>query len=110
MAYRALLVFSFLFSWSCGIAQRNERDQATIAGDTNRVNALIEETYKLRETNPVKAMEYCLMAINLAKQLEYRKGQGRALGSLGWVYFRKGEYLKALEISYEALKISEQIG
>jgi two-component system sensor histidine kinase/response regulator len=112
MIFRVLLGLLFLLSSGIAGAQRNERDEpvALLPADSNRVNSLVQETYQLRETNQVRAMEYCLLAIGLAKQLGYKKGEGRALGSLGWIYYRKGDFLKALEISYEALKISEQVG
>jgi two-component system sensor histidine kinase/response regulator len=108
----SLIFIFFLFTSSLAVAQRGEGGPAQTAetGDTTRVNSLVQESYTLKDTNPVKAIEYCLTAIRLAKQLEYKKGQGRALGSLGWIYLRKGDFLKALEISYEALGISERIG
>jgi two-component system, sensor histidine kinase and response regulator len=112
MSNRFLLSVCFCLSYFVGVAQRFEQEDPSItleARDTIRIQRLIEETYTLRETNPKRAMEYCLTAVKLSKHLHYKKGEGRALGSLVWIYYRKGDFLKALEISNEALKISEKI-
>src|SRR5258706_1577098 len=114
MRYRFVrLVCLFLLFSVAGFAQLTERKSSEIrhhAGDTVRVNILVQQIFDLRETDPSKAAQLCLETINLSRQLGYQKGIGRATASLGWIYFRRGDYVRALGFSMEALKISEKIG
>ena len=107
------LVCLFLLFSATGFAQLSERKSVETrrqAGDTVRVNALVQQIFQLREIDPSKAIQLCLETISLSRQLGYQKGIGRATTSLGWIYFRRGDYVKALAHSIEALKISEKIG
>src|SRR5882762_5993761 len=109
--YRLLCLF-LLFS-ALASAQLHERkflETRRQPGDTVRVNILVQQIFRLRETDPSKALKLCLESISLSRRLGYQKGIGRATTSLGWICFRRGDYVKALEYSIEALKISEKIG
>jgi len=114
MGYRfnRLVCFFLLFSL-VGYAQLDERKTVGArrqAADTTRVNVLVHQIFKLRETDPSRAINLCLEAISLSQQLGYKKGIDQATTSLGWIYFRRGDYVKALEYTIDALKISERIG
>ena len=114
MGYRFhRLVCLFLLFPLVGFAQLDERKSVGTRrqpGDTARVNALVQQIFNLRETDPSKAVQLCLETISLSQQMGYQRGIGRATTSLGWIYFRRGDFVKALEYSLEALKISEKIG
>lgn len=106
-----LTVLMILLLLSQGvIAQRDEGNSRPGQADTTKVNILVQQILTLRETDPDRAVHLCLEAISLARQLGYQKGIGRATESLGWIYFRRGDFVKALDYSIEALKISEKIG
>jgi signal transduction histidine kinase len=114
MGYRFhRLVCFFLLLSVVAFAQLDERKSVGArrqAADTVRVNVLVQQIFKLRESDPSRAIKLSLEAISLSQQLGYQKGIGRATTSLGWIYFRRGDYVKALEYTIESLKISEQIG
>src|SRR5882672_2372175 len=92
-----------------------QREQGDLNGsrpkeaDTAKVNVLTRQILTLRETDPGKAIKLCQETISLSQQLGYQKGIARATGSLGWIYFRQGDFVKALDYSIEALKISEKV-
>ena len=113
MGYRLRhLVCLFLLFPLVGFAQLDERKSVGTrrqGGDTARVNALVQQIFSLRETDPSKAVKLCLETISLSQQLGYQRGIGQAMTTLGWICFRRGDYVKALGYSMEALKIGEKI-
>ncbi len=103
----------FLLFSALALAQRedpNAREPKPLASDTVKINVMIGQISKLREADPSKAIKLCLETIALSKQLGFHKGIGRATGSLGWIYYHRGDFVRALEYSIESLKISEKIG
>jgi signal transduction histidine kinase len=112
MPNRLLLLFCFSFFATFCVAQRDEKETIDVAvnpGDTILINSLIKQAYIFREIRSPEALDYGLRAIRLSRQLNYQKGEGRALGVLAWAYYSQGNFVRALETSYEALKICEQI-
>src|SRR5258708_16486057 len=77
--------------------------------DTAKINVLVEQIAALRETDPARAIKLGLETVALSQQLGFAKGVGRASGSLGWIYYRRGDFLKAFEYSIEALQIRQKI-
>lgn len=75
-----------------------------------RVDLLNRIVTQMRERNIYEAVKYGAEAIDLAKKLDYREGYGLALENLGWIYYRRGLYSDAFELSQQALKVTEELG
>ena len=75
-----------------------------------RVDLLNTIVSQLRERNVYEAVQYGTEAMGLAKKLGYKPGYGLALENLGWIYYRRGLYTDAFELSQEALKITTELG
>src|SRR5688572_27245751 len=78
--------------------------------DTSQVNLLNGLATSLRETDNDVALRYAEEAYQLAHKGAYLKGEAVALGNLGWIYYRRADYVKALQLSIESMKIAEQLG
>ncbi len=78
--------------------------------DSTRVLLLNEASEALRESDNNLALKYAEEARDLAVKLEFKRGLGYVLENIGWIYYRKGNYSKALEISTEALQINQDFG
>jgi len=77
--------------------------------DTQKVNTLVLLS-RLHWTNdPVKGRAYAEEALQLAKKIDFLPGQGKALNSLGNVYYQMGEYKKALQYHQQALAVREKV-
>lgn len=79
------------------------------AGES-RVDLLNKVVSTLRERNVYTAVKYGSEAKNLAEKLDYQKGLGLALENLGWIYYRRGVYSSAYDLSQRALKIQAERG
>lgn len=77
--------------------------------DTAKVNILNALAMAVRHDNPQKSFEYVRESQGLAEKLNYRKGTGDALHITGILYSNKGDYKKALENYFAALKLREEI-
>ncbi len=78
--------------------------------DSTRVLLLNDASAALRESDNNLALKYAEEAKELAIKLSFRRGMGYVLENIGWIYYRKGNYYKALEISTEALQINQEFG
>lgn len=75
-----------------------------------RVDMLNHIVTQMRERNIYEIIRYATEAKDMAEKLSYRKGLGTALENLGWIYYRRGIYADAFEMSQDALRISELEG
>ena len=57
-----------------------------------------------------KSIEYHEKALEISREIGYRKGEGNALGNLGLAYNDLGQVQKAIEYHEQALVISKEIG
>jgi len=78
--------------------------------DTTHVNLLNRMAMSIRESDHDLAQKYAEDALSIAEKTGYLKGKAEALGNLGWVFYRKTDFVNTLHYSIEALKIAEQIG
>jgi tetratricopeptide (TPR) repeat protein len=62
------------------------------------------------EVSLKKAIEYYEQALAIAREIEYRQGEGVDLGNLGNAYYSLGEIRKAIEYYEQALEIAKEIG
>ena len=107
-------IFLILFS-ATSLAFAQDIDSLMVAlepmpAGEARVDMLNQITTKLRERNVYTAVKYGTEARSLAQKLDYDKGLAVALENLGWIYYRRGIYSNAFELSQQALDINKQRG
>jgi two-component system, sensor histidine kinase and response regulator len=104
-----LLLFCLLLL-AVQAAATSSKDHRQAPADTSRVNLLNGLATSLRETDNEVALRYAEEAYQIAREAGYLKGKAVALGNLGWIYYRKADYVKSLQLSIEAMKIAEELG
>jgi len=93
-----------------GVAQNNFIDslkhQLDISpADTNKVKSLINLAWTYTFINPDSAISFAKEARDLARELNYSKGEGVALNALGEASHTAGDFPQALEVLFNALRI-----
>ncbi len=88
-----------------------------IPDDTNKVNVLNELGWTLKYNNPDTAVILSMQALSIAKKISLssqknislggKKGISSSLGNLGAYNFLKGDYAKALDYYFMAMKVDE---
>jgi signal transduction histidine kinase len=104
-----LLVLSTLM---IAVSQTSETDSlkkllAQTGTDTTRVLLLNGLASSYRFSNPDSAMILAQQALLLSRKMNFTRGEVRALNALGSTLQIRGEYPKALEMEFEALRISK---
>jgi len=97
------------------IAQNSKIDSLTTRlgenlHDTDRVNTLNDLAWELQYSNPDTAIILSLEALTKAEATKWQLGIAKSNGSLGSFNWLKGDYPKALEYYFKALKINEELG
>src|SRR5690349_5515866 len=77
--------------------------------DTVAVNTLLSESKALISTDSAKAISLATQAKDLAKEIEFPKGEAFALKNIGMVYYLKGMYGETLDYWNQSLQIFETI-
>src|SRR5687767_4293978 len=115
MLFRVIVIA--LLTSVCGVcfAQKSEIDSleslvTSVPSDTNKVWLLNRLVGALREKDNNRALTFAQQAKDLAELLNDKKGLSQALENLGWILYRNADYSKSLDISTQALKVSEEIG
>jgi adenylate cyclase len=106
----SLVIVSFLSS-----AQNNEIDSLKMLlddtpDDTTKVNHLILLSNKYLGIDPVETIRYSTQAKELAEKLNYKKGLGYALKSIGMGHYFQAEYFDVLVYWQKALNVFDSIG
>ncbi|MES2593071.1 MAG: tetratricopeptide repeat protein [Bacteroidota bacterium] len=114
--FHVFVFCTFLSFTISSFSQQNKIDSLKILlrsdkADTNKVI----HSYKLCWEYVKKglydsAMHYGNSSLNLAQQLNFKKGIGTAYGNIGNVYYEKGDYPRALDFYSKTLDISEELG
>lgn len=86
------------------------RQEPYAAADTTRVLLLNDLAISYRFNKPDSAVKLAQRAYQLAKSLDYPKGECQALNIMGESMRFQGELLKALEVQLQALRISRAKG
>jgi tetratricopeptide (TPR) repeat protein len=79
---------------------------ATAPLDTNRVNLLNTLTFRLKYSDPERALRHADEAENLAKQLAYRKGLAATYYCRAYVTQIAGDYPRAVKLVQQSLDIA----
>ena len=78
--------------------------------DTNRVKTLNDLAWELMYANPDTAIILSSEALSIAEPREWQSGIANSIGQLGTFNWLKGDYPKALEYYFKALKMNEELG
>lgn len=91
----------------------------TLPDDTNKVNVLNELGWTIKYNNPDTAVILSAQALSISEKLSTspikdislggKKGISSSLGNLGAYNFLKGDYEKALEYYFKAMKVDEEL-
>lgn len=117
MKYRFLLCFAFAaFYCLSAIGQNKEVDSLRALIDVNKkdstvVNRLLEISLLLNKSEPEVAQDYAQQAIDLANEINFKRGEAYGYKNLGLPLYFKGELNNDL-VSYwqTSLGIFEEIG
>jgi two-component system NtrC family sensor kinase len=107
-----LLLFLLTIQFVC--AQQNETDSlmniiSKQRKDTTEVRALTAVAFRYTFINLDSAIIIAKEAVNLARRLNFSKGEGFALNILGEDLHTAGDFPQALEALFNALRISREI-
>ncbi|HMK19581.1 MAG TPA: ATP-binding protein [Chitinophagaceae bacterium] len=109
--FKLPLFFSFFF-FSVHVAAQDNSDKTLSqhAKDTNEVKRLIGIADEYRFSKPDSSVIIAEEALSLARQLNFVRGEGQALITLGEDHRLGGDFPQALEALFDALQISRSIG
>jgi len=77
--------------------------------DTIKTFAFSDLCWEYRQINQQKSIEYGLKGINLARQINYRIGEGKTLNDLSIIYIDLGKLDSAIILLNEAKKIRDDL-
>src|SRR5437764_13240802 len=106
----SILMVLFLLPIQIIVAQQNEIDSlmnviSKQTNDTTEVQALINVAGLYFFINPDSGIIMEKKAVDLARRLDYLKGEGIALNGLGEQLHTVGDFPQALEALFNALRI-----
>jgi two-component system, NtrC family, sensor kinase len=109
-----LLLLLLLFETAFAIGQISKTDSlkqllATEKQDTSRVNLLFNLAVAYQLSKPDTALVIAQQGLSLARQTNFKPGEGRCLLVTANIFTITGNYPQALEIQLQALKLFEAI-
>ncbi len=75
------------------------------AGDTVKVNALLQQSKEFFGSDPVKAFALSSQARTMAQSIGFKKGEALALKNTGIVYYFQGKHIEALDYYNQSLQV-----
>lgn len=78
--------------------------------DTTLVRAWIDSSYSLSYSDPDRSILFSRKALELSRQLDYKKGMAGAHGELGYAYNVKGAFMEAVDQFTKGINQSRAIG
>ena len=109
--FKLPLLFSFFFFSVQIVAQDNsDKTLSQHPKDTNEVKRLIGIAGEYRFSKPDSSVIIAEEALSLSRQLNFVRGEGDALLTLGEDHRLGGDFPQALEALFHALQISRGIG
>jgi tetratricopeptide (TPR) repeat protein len=108
---RVLYLLVYLLAVDSVSAQRLDSLNAVLdtARNDRKVKTLNELFGANVDSNPVKALGYAREALNLATEINDKKGMGASYNNLGIIYRNQGALDKALDYYLTSLKIYESL-
>jgi tetratricopeptide (TPR) repeat protein len=77
--------------------------------DTTSVELLRKLGILIQPLRPDSALIYMQQGLNLARKIDYKKGEADCMNSLGVILWKNGKYDSALSYSLSSLKLREEI-
>ncbi|MFD2247122.1 tetratricopeptide repeat-containing sensor histidine kinase [Pontibacter ruber] len=90
------------------IVKQSQAEQQTAVTD-QKIENLLDVSKELRNSNPKAAVDSSKKAVVLAAKYGDKKALAKAYNSEGAGYYVLGDYEKAINLYYKALKIREQV-
>jgi tetratricopeptide (TPR) repeat protein len=111
---KKLIAFMLLGISLIGNAQTNKTDSLkqllqNEKKDTNRVLTLVRLGHVYLDSKPDTTLLLAIQGLSLSQQIGFVRGEASCLGSMADAYDNLGNYPKALENYFRALKINESI-
>ncbi|MDR9366005.1 MAG: tetratricopeptide repeat protein [Balneolaceae bacterium] len=94
----------------CALATAQQSGQTLPQSDTTLVKALRDSSFEYSYSDPDRAIEFTEEAMEISRQLEYKKGIAGAHGDLGYAYTVKGQFETALVHLDQGIDLSRSIG
>jgi two-component system sensor histidine kinase/response regulator len=111
MRLAALPFFIFLNVVSFGQSSESIQKKLEAApNDSTKVLLINNYVNSIRENDNETAIQLSLQALEIAERINFKKGLAVALENLGWLNYRKDNYLEVLKYSLDAFRINQQIG
>ncbi len=111
----SLILCIILMSWGklC-MAQDPKTDSlkdaiTQLPADTNKVNALLDLSAMIFGKEPDTAMFYAEKALDLSRQLNFKKGEGYALKNIGLAYYVKSDFVEVYNYWQQSLNVFKSI-
>ncbi|MES1221069.1 MAG: ATP-binding protein [Bacteroidota bacterium] len=111
---RIFILFLILFFWLPSLAQNVEADSlkrqlATTTDEAKRVVILEGLSFAYVSTSPDTALQYATEGLELAKKNSYLEGEALCTNALGNVFFKVGDYSRALEMYNRNLELKQKL-
>lgn len=106
-------LFSFIFITTFITGQTRDSvlyQLLQIENDTERVNSIYTTGFELRNTDPELAYQYAVQCEKQALKTSSAKHIAKSYNLLGILYYKKGNYSKALDYQQKALRLNQQAG
>lgn len=106
-----ILLLFICFVSSAQVALDSLEKKALAApDDSTKVDLLNQFVSSIREDDSGRGMRMALLSKELAQKIDYKRGLALALENIGWLNYRKDNYLELLKYSLEAYDINKAIG
>ena len=108
------ILYVLIFLASCLFASNKidslEKVLKQNLSDTERVKTLSKLCWEYNDYNPKKALEYGNKALELAKQIGFKKGEAMAYNNMGSAYSGQGDYEMMMEYYKKGLELRKELG
>jgi serine phosphatase RsbU (regulator of sigma subunit) len=109
----ALFIFNLLASFSFSqidLTMHLHRVETDVPNDTTKVKALNYVSMRYNELGKYDSCIYfATKALELSKELSFKRGNAAALESLASAYYNQGRYAQSLNNHFQALDIAEEL-
>ncbi len=104
-----IFLFIFLTGNSFLVFSQSKNSADTAGADTDVVNSLLSLSRDNFGTNPDSAIVYSLQALEVAKKINFKKGEALALKNIGIANYYQGNYVDALDSYQKSLSAFQSI-
>jgi tetratricopeptide (TPR) repeat protein len=109
IVYIMLLVFIIPAIFASDAKVEELEKKLGMADGREKVDILNSLSRSVEHRDPGKALSYAQQAYDLAKDINFKKGEAEALGRIGNSYKQIGEYQKCLDYHYKSLELALKI-